>query len=50
MVEINSVRAKRWWEEGWIYTGIARSEMGGEQGRVLLETTWNKRGSLEFNE
>jgi hypothetical protein len=35
--------------ERLVYAGIARSEMGGEQGDLLLGSTWHKRGSLEFN-
>jgi hypothetical protein len=49
VVEISFVHAKWWCEEGWIYIGIARSEMGGEHGGLLLETTGNKKGSLEVN-
>jgi hypothetical protein len=32
-----------------VYARIAESEMGGEQGDLLLGTTWHKRRSLEFN-
>jgi hypothetical protein len=32
-----------------VYAKITGSEMGGEQGDLLLESTRNKRGSLEFN-
>jgi hypothetical protein len=32
-----------------VYTGIIGSEMGGERGGLLFRSTWNKRGSLEFN-
>jgi hypothetical protein len=32
-----------------VYTGITGSEMGGERGDLLFGSTWNKRGSLEFN-
>jgi hypothetical protein len=32
-----------------VYVGITGSEMGVGQGDLLLESTRNKRGSLEFN-
>jgi hypothetical protein len=32
-----------------IYVGIIRSEMGGERGDLLFESTRHKRRSLEFN-
>jgi hypothetical protein len=50
VVEIIFIRAKWWCEEGWIYSGITESEMGGERGDLLFRSTRHKRGSLEFNE
>jgi hypothetical protein len=49
VVKISFVRVKQWCEEGWIYVRIAGSEMGAEQGDLLLGTTRHKRGSIEFN-
>jgi hypothetical protein len=50
VVDISFVCAKWWCKEGRVYARIARIEICGEQGDLLLGTTWDKRGFLELND
>jgi hypothetical protein len=49
VVEISSVRAKWWCEEGGYTSELLRATCVGNRGDLLIRTTRHKRGSLELN-